>query len=238
VDTDQAGAALQSITMGIALPDWLLDAKSRRAPMVLAGLVFGGILLPLGIAACYLLSANKYIGPNGIMEETYDFFLRCARAMVHFPQAFGLHFTSAHSLSCWRPYPILSKQYVIVAYCLHSGAMASTRDDLSTYGLPCVRRSPVGVRESQGLTRIPDTLTVAMEFITMPTLPEQLPAVEELRKQTLRHGFRGSNPQDVAGLQSMAPGLPRQLGIVTQHIQRCFVTDCNLCICSSYCPVS
>ena len=69
---------LQSITMGIALPDWLLDAKSRSAPMVLAGLVFGGILLPLGIAACYLLSANKYVGPNGIMEETYDFFLRCA----------------------------------------------------------------------------------------------------------------------------------------------------------------
>ena len=76
--TDHARAALQSITMGIALPDWLLDAKSRSAPMVLAGLVFGGILLPLGIAACYLLSANKYVGPNGIMEETYDFFLRRA----------------------------------------------------------------------------------------------------------------------------------------------------------------
>lgn len=55
-----------------------------------------------------------------------------------------------------------------------------------TYGLICAHRSPVGVRESQGLTRIPDTLTVAMEFITMPTLPEQLPAVEELRKQALR----------------------------------------------------
>ena len=64
--------------MGIALPDWLLDAKSRSAPMVLAGLVFGGILLPLGFAACYLLSANKYVGPNGIMEETYDLFARCA----------------------------------------------------------------------------------------------------------------------------------------------------------------
>ena len=50
----------------------------------------------------------------------------------------------------------------------------------------CTRRSPVGVRESQGLARIPETLTVAMEFLTMPTLPEQLPAVEELRKQTLR----------------------------------------------------
>ena len=77
-DSLLACALLQSITMGIALPDWLLDAKSRSAPMVLAGLVFGGILLPLGIAACYLLSANKYVGPNGIMEETFDFFLRCA----------------------------------------------------------------------------------------------------------------------------------------------------------------
>ena len=72
----------QSITMGIALPDWLLDAKSRSAPMVLAGLVFGGILLPLGFAACYLLSANKYVGPNGIMEETYDLFARCAACTV------------------------------------------------------------------------------------------------------------------------------------------------------------
>jgi hypothetical protein len=43
------------------------------------------------------------------------------------------------------------------------------------------------------LTRIPDTLTVAMEFITMPTLQEQLPALEELRKQTLRYA---SNPRD------------------------------------------
>ena len=47
----------------------------------------------------------------------------------------------------------------------------------------------MGVRELQGLSRIPETLTVAMEFITMPTLPEQLPAVEELRKQTLRYGY-------------------------------------------------
>ena len=218
--TKQAGAALQSITMGIALPDWLLDAKSRRAPMVLAGLVFGGILLPLGIAACYLLSANKYIGPNGIMEETYDFFLRCARAMVLSPPAFELHSQSAHSLSRWRPYPIFSKQYVI-AYCLSSAAMASTQNYSSTCGLHRVRRSPVGVRESQGLTRIPDTLTVAMEFITMPTLPEQLPAVEELRKQTLRYGLLRLQPSRFRSLQSMAPGLPCRLGTVTQHIQRC-----------------
>ena len=52
-----------------------------------------------------------------------------------------------------------------------------------------LRRSQVGVREAQSLGRIPETLTVAMEFITMPTLQEQLPAMEELRKQTLRYAF-------------------------------------------------
>lgn len=62
--------------MGIALPEWLLDSQSKSAPMVLAGLVFGGILLPLIAAACYLMSANKFVGPNGIMEETFDYFLR------------------------------------------------------------------------------------------------------------------------------------------------------------------
>ena len=53
-------------------------------------------------------------------------------------------------------------------------------------------RSQVGVREAQSLGRIPETLTVAMEFITMATLQDQLPAMEELRKQTLRCGRRGS----------------------------------------------
>ena len=48
----------------------------------------------------------------------------------------------------------------------------------------------MGVREAQSLGRIPETLTVAMEFITMPTLQEQLPAMEELRKQTLRWASR------------------------------------------------
>ena len=48
------------------------------------------------------------------------------------------------------------------------------------------RRSQVGVREAQSLGRIPETLTVAMEFITMPCLQEQLPALEELRKQIVR----------------------------------------------------
>ena len=47
-------------------------------------------------------------------------------------------------------------------------------------------RSPLGVKESQGLSRIPDTLVVAMEFITMPTPTEQQMPLEELRKTVLR----------------------------------------------------
>lgn len=47
-------------------------------------------------------------------------------------------------------------------------------------------RSQLGVKESQGLSRIPDTLVVAMEFITLPTPNDQGPALEELRKTVLR----------------------------------------------------
>ena len=47
-------------------------------------------------------------------------------------------------------------------------------------------RSNLGVKESQGLSRIPDTLVVAMEFITMPTPTDQQMPLEELRKTVLR----------------------------------------------------
>lgn len=49
-----------------------------------------------------------------------------------------------------------------------------------------MRRSTAGVRESQGLPRIMDTLTVAMEYINMPAPEEQMVALETLRKDTLR----------------------------------------------------
>ena len=63
--------------MGIGLPKWLFDGDSRTAPLLLASLVFGGVLLPLAIAACYLLSSNKF-SADGIVEETYHNFLMCA----------------------------------------------------------------------------------------------------------------------------------------------------------------
>lgn len=52
------------------------------------------------------------------------------------------------------------------------------------------RRSPYALKEGQSLARIMETLTVAVEFINLPTLGNQLPALEELRKDTLRSAAR------------------------------------------------
>ena len=49
-----------------------------------------------------------------------------------------------------------------------------------------VYRSKFGVKESQSLARIPDTLVYAMEFITMATPPEQQKALDDLRLEVLR----------------------------------------------------
>lgn len=112
----------QPLDIGIALPEWIFSKDRNTAPLVLAGLVMFGILLPLGVASWYLLRSNKFTGPNNVMHETMNIYFR----------------------------------------------------------------SQLGVKESQGLSRIPDTLVVAMEFITMPTPNEQGRALEELRKTVLR----------------------------------------------------
>jgi preprotein translocase subunit Sec63 len=71
---------MQAISMGIALPKWLLEGDAKMQPILLAGLVLVFILLPLVAAACYLFSADKYVGKDGIVAETYEIFLRCALA--------------------------------------------------------------------------------------------------------------------------------------------------------------
>lgn len=112
----------QPLDIGIALPEWIFSKDRNTAPLVLAGLVLFGILLPLGVASWYLLRSNQFTGPNNVLHETMNIYFR----------------------------------------------------------------SQLGVKESQGLSRIPDTLVVAMEFITMPTPNEQGRALEELRKTVLR----------------------------------------------------
>ncbi|KAK9789757.1 hypothetical protein WJX73_001047 [Symbiochloris irregularis] len=66
----------QSIKLNVALPEWLINGDAKQAPLVLGGLVLFGILLPLGVAARYLLVSNKYAGPNQVMAETMEIFLR------------------------------------------------------------------------------------------------------------------------------------------------------------------
>ena len=112
----------QPLDIGIALPEWIFSKDRNTAPLVLAGLVMFGILLPLGVASWYLLRSSNFTGPNHVMAETMNIYFR----------------------------------------------------------------PNLGVKESQGLNRIPDTLVVAMEFITMPTPNEQGRALEELRKTVLR----------------------------------------------------
>ena len=41
-------------------------------------LVVGGILLPLILAARYLMQSTRFAGPNAVMAETMEIFYRCA----------------------------------------------------------------------------------------------------------------------------------------------------------------
>ena len=81
---------------------WASDQGSclQRAPLVLALLVVLGIMVPLGIAARYLMTSTRYTGPNSVMAETMDIFFRCACACAcaYVPDAFQnmfLFFTRA-----------------------------------------------------------------------------------------------------------------------------------------------
>lgn len=59
--------------LGIAIP---LPTDGANGPIVLALLVFVGLVLPMGLAAWFLFSSSKYMGPNQIMQETLNIFLR------------------------------------------------------------------------------------------------------------------------------------------------------------------
>ena len=68
----------QALNLGVALPEWIFSQDKRAAPVILISLVGLCILLPLVGAACFLLSTNKYLGPNGVMQETLEIFCRWA----------------------------------------------------------------------------------------------------------------------------------------------------------------
>eukprot|EP01023_Acetabularia_acetabulum_P010188 TRINITY_DN1465_c0_g1_i11.p1 TRINITY_DN1465_c0_g1~~TRINITY_DN1465_c0_g1_i11.p1 ORF type:complete len:738 (-),score=200.44 TRINITY_DN1465_c0_g1_i11:1178-3391(-) len=65
--------------IGVALPEWFFTSDKTRAPVLLSLLVVMGVLMPLGIMACYLNSNKKGQGPNQVMMETRYWWLYDAR---------------------------------------------------------------------------------------------------------------------------------------------------------------
>ncbi|GBG61545.1 hypothetical protein CBR_g22342 [Chara braunii] len=64
----------QGMSVGIALPAFMLNIDGATGGILLAGLVGVGILLPLMIAVVYLINSSKYTG-NFIMNHTlYSYF--------------------------------------------------------------------------------------------------------------------------------------------------------------------
>ena len=60
----------QAVSISVALPEWFFNKDKEAAPAILLSLLLGGIVLPLGLAACYLGRNNKYTGANEVMMET------------------------------------------------------------------------------------------------------------------------------------------------------------------------
>ena len=78
------------------MPAEPFGACLQRAPLVLALLVVLGIVMPLCVAARYLMTSTRYAGPNSVMAETMEIFFRClpavtrlavSRLAVHMPIA-------------------------------------------------------------------------------------------------------------------------------------------------------
>eukprot|EP00798_Chlamydomonas_sp_ICE-L_P029524 gene29524-5874_t len=63
------------MNIGIALPEWIFPKDKKVAPLLLLALVCVGVLLPLVFVSWHMLSANKFTGPNGIMQETLQYYL-------------------------------------------------------------------------------------------------------------------------------------------------------------------
>ena len=65
----------QAVSISVALPEWFFSKDKEAAPAILLTLLLGGIVLPLGLAACYMGKSNRYTGPNEVMMETIQFYM-------------------------------------------------------------------------------------------------------------------------------------------------------------------
>lgn len=50
------------MSISVALPEWFFSKDKDAAPIILLTLLLGGIVLPLGLAACYLGRSAQYTG--------------------------------------------------------------------------------------------------------------------------------------------------------------------------------
>lgn len=77
--------------MGVALPSFMFAKDKSAAPLMLLALVGVGILLPLVLASWYMLSSNRFSGPNNVMQETLAFYfhskysIKESQASLHNP---------------------------------------------------------------------------------------------------------------------------------------------------------
>jgi len=82
----------QAMNVGVALPEWMFAKDKNVAPLMLLALVGVGILLPLAAVSWYMLSSNKFTGPNRIMQETLAFYyhskysVKESQALVRIPE--------------------------------------------------------------------------------------------------------------------------------------------------------
>jgi translocation protein SEC63 len=65
----------QAVSISVALPEWFFNKDKEAAPAILLTLLLGGIVLPLGLAACYMGKSNRYTGANEVMMETIQFYM-------------------------------------------------------------------------------------------------------------------------------------------------------------------
>lgn len=74
----------QAVSISVALPEWFFNKDKEAAPAILLTLLLGGIVLPLGLVACYLGRSHKYTGPNEVMVETTQWYMHSPYAIKQF----------------------------------------------------------------------------------------------------------------------------------------------------------
>lgn len=112
--------------MGVALPEWIFSQDKRAAPVILISLIGICVLLPLIVAACFLLRSNKYMGPNNVATETLEIFLRCSHASIIGNSTAG-NTRSCHFMGCPRLEGTIAFLWlnIIAAVLLHAIAVSA-----------------------------------------------------------------------------------------------------------------